>query len=691
MLDFLLNGLYAIIAELMGWAIDAFLVLFDFDISVFTGTFPAANNITEILRGISWAIAGMVFLVSVIFSMMSPNSRDAENPLWTLLRLVVTAFLIAFSADIADLIFSFGQAGYNEIRTYISTEPLGDTVGDAIKALAGMTLGSALGGAAAAQGLVMWIILGWQLLKLLFECVERYVTLCVVTYLSPLAYCSFASKSTASFGTSFFSLLFGQLVLMWINAWSLSMVHEGFVGLSRADTELGWYTRFMVLLSFLLVAQKMDNMLQKVGFKNIRGGSTMGLAAAAGGALGSLAMRAGMGAAKGVAGAAGASGGNGASAPADPSKQVQSVTAYRNSDGKMQAVTSSGAPATREQISRQMASTQGQRTEALSKQGASLDNAAKKESASVAKSLPQDVKTASASAAGKSVQAAEAYGQQVSAYDQQLSGLQSAMDNLPDSTAGTVGNPPESVSGAPSADNTQPVDSAPVGSADTVSAPPSSVNDGGGVSYGGDSAGSTVEYGASAPEAQVSSPASSVSAAPVSVSSAPQSVNSSTVVNNSNAVSTVSTGGSSSAVDNSHSTYADHSHSGSAAAVGSSPQSGPSHSSYTPSQPATNAPSVTHAPTQTHSQPAPVSHAPTHESQAPVSTQAPTYSSTPAAHTPRTPSSPQASTPAPSRTSAPTPRPSAPAPSSGSGQSSPRPFNSGNNGGGKRGNGKRKR
>ena len=444
MLEFLFSGLSAIIAEAMAWTIDAFTSTFAFDLELFKAIFKEADTMFGVLRGMGWALAGILIIVTAINSIVRPDPSNSENMIWVIPKLGCVGLLIYNSESVMNLMVSFGRAGYNQLLSKTDYR-----FGEAVKqALGVMEKDDALvalptPGVLSIISLVFWIVLGWQLIKLFLECIERYVTFCTGAFLSPIIYPLFVSKLTSSYGSGYISFMAGQGALMWVNAWSLSMIKDGFRSLGDVEVvangePVGWFVRFLVIISFILVAQKMDNVLQQFGFKNIRGGSTMMAAAAAAGAITTTVVRS-VTMSRKMGGKAGAGGAvDGKATPADPNKQTQGVTAFRGADGKMRATTTSGNPATREQISKQMSGLEGKKAQALENQSKTLASAARSESFSAQRGVSSRVTEANQAAATKATQAADGYAQQVGMYDKQISNLNEAMQNAPDKLGDSV-------------------------------------------------------------------------------------------------------------------------------------------------------------------------------------------------------------------------------------------------------------
>lgn len=426
MLDFLFNGLYSIFATVIGWLINAFMEAFTVDMQAFLDAFPGVEALFTVLQAMSWGILTLIILYAAVKSMFTINSSEAENPLMVVLKAVPAGAMIISAHSIVDILFSLGRAGYEQIAAYQYSTPvdMGTKVIDSVAVgVVFVSSGSALGGAIALLSLILLIILTWQLVKLMLECIERYVTVCAICYLSPLVYPCIASKSTSSIVKNFYSMLAGQMLLMWINAWSLSMVYEGFVGLSNA-TATGWMVKFMILLAFLLVAQKMDNVLQQLGFHNIRGG--------AGGFLGrtlAMAMLA-ANAVRQFGGGKGAAGGGGKTAPVDPAKQTQGVTAYRGTDGKMRALTPSGAPASKEQISGKVGSLQEKQADALGNQAKAQAASARNAQQMARHGADSSQGWANKASALNNDKAGQAFAAQAEMYGKQIADLQQASKDM---------------------------------------------------------------------------------------------------------------------------------------------------------------------------------------------------------------------------------------------------------------------
>lgn len=288
MLEFLIKGLYSIVGKALTLFMGLLLQTFDITLDRFLEVFPVAEGLLGVLIGVGWSISISLMLLLVARNMVIPPTERSEHPIAVAVRLIPVAFLLANTRAIIKVVFDLGNKVYGKIMDYdyvpgaaasIDTTFLGDLqsgIENGIRASVSSLLPT--DPAFILIALILLLFLSWQLIKLFLEIAERYVTLCVGAYLSPIAFSTFVSKETSGIFTSFCSFMAGQMVLMWLNVWSLKMIAEGFK--SFGNSSIPFFLHYLILLSFIILAQKLDNLLAKLGFKNILGGPGAGLLAA---------------------------------------------------------------------------------------------------------------------------------------------------------------------------------------------------------------------------------------------------------------------------------------------------------------------------------------------------------------------------------------------------------------------------
>lgn len=156
--------------------------------------------------------------------------------------------------------FSFENSGMNIIG---QTES-GGAAGTIVAWMGGFSI---VEGAALVVSVVFLLLIWWNLIKLVLECAERYI-ICVFTILlSPLAFATATNERTKDTAVNWMQMFWSQCVLLILNIWVVGIARTALdIGLVGASVEsvVKWG---LVTYAYLKIAQKLDDMLAKAGFR----------------------------------------------------------------------------------------------------------------------------------------------------------------------------------------------------------------------------------------------------------------------------------------------------------------------------------------------------------------------------------------------------------------------------------------
>lgn len=156
--------------------------------------------------------------------------------------------------------FSFEDSGMKIIG---QTES-GDAAGTIVAWLGGFSI---VEGASLVVSVVFLFLIWWNLIKLVLECAERYI-ICVFTILlSPLAFATATNERTKDTAVNWMQMFWSQCVLLILNIWVVGIARTALnIGLVGASVEsvVKWG---LVTYAYLKIAQKLDDMLAKAGFR----------------------------------------------------------------------------------------------------------------------------------------------------------------------------------------------------------------------------------------------------------------------------------------------------------------------------------------------------------------------------------------------------------------------------------------
>lgn len=239
---------------------------------------------SQAIMAISTTIAGALIAVRIISYLMetADGARTESVPklIWNavfgmVLTLTGSHFLqLMFDEIISPLTtalsegftsdglgeFSFEASGMKIIG---QTES-GDAAGTIVAWMGGFSI---VEGASLVVSVVFLFLIWWNLIKLVLECAERYI-ICVFTILlSPLAFATATNERTKDTAVNWMQMFWSQCVLLILNIWVVGIARTalniGVVGAS-VESVVKWG---LVTYAYLKIAQKLDDMLAKAGFR----------------------------------------------------------------------------------------------------------------------------------------------------------------------------------------------------------------------------------------------------------------------------------------------------------------------------------------------------------------------------------------------------------------------------------------
>lgn len=239
---------------------------------------------SQAIMVISTTIAGALIAVRIISYLMetADGARTESVPklIWNavfgmVLTLTGSHFLqLMFDEIISPLTTALGEGvtggGLGEFSfedsgmKIIGQTESGDAAGTIVAWMGGFSI---VEGASLVVSVVFLFLIWWNLIKLVLECAERYI-ICVFTILlSPLAFATATNERTKDTAVNWMQMFWSQCVLLILNIWVVGIARTalniGSVGAS-VESVVKWG---LVTYAYLKIAQKLDDMLAKAGFR----------------------------------------------------------------------------------------------------------------------------------------------------------------------------------------------------------------------------------------------------------------------------------------------------------------------------------------------------------------------------------------------------------------------------------------
>lgn len=239
---------------------------------------------SQAIMVISTTIAGALIAVRIISYLMetADGARTESVPklIWNavfgmvltltgshFLQLMFDEIISPLTTALSEGVTGGGLGGfsfeYSGMKIIGQTES-GDAAGTIVAWMGGFSI---VEGASLVVSVVFLFLIWWNLIKLVLECAERYI-ICVFTILlSPLAFATATNERTKDTAVNWTQMFWSQCVLLILNIWVVGIARTALnIGLVGASVEsvVKWG---LVTYAYLKIAQKLDDMLAKAGFR----------------------------------------------------------------------------------------------------------------------------------------------------------------------------------------------------------------------------------------------------------------------------------------------------------------------------------------------------------------------------------------------------------------------------------------
>lgn len=215
----IVSYLFGLTLNLLDASIDGFLGALGFDLDAFETYFPAAKDYYDVIIGFAVGLLFIMLIFQIFRNFGIVLDMEAEDPLKMLGKTAlfygmiintrsITNFIIKLLVDPYAIFLNTASAPYEFKLLTLVTSIFTSVFSNPFMAIVAM---------------ILMLVLGWQFLKLVIECVERYVVFYFVLYCAPVVFATGAFKSTAQIFKSWCRMLASQALLLLLNVWSIKL------------------------------------------------------------------------------------------------------------------------------------------------------------------------------------------------------------------------------------------------------------------------------------------------------------------------------------------------------------------------------------------------------------------------------------------------------------------------------------
>lgn len=262
MLETITSWIASVAGELLDWIVTRFLSVLTLDLHTLTAMFPFFVTGYRIFQSVGIGIVLLIAIVQLFAFFAGTLTEVRESPLAIAVRSAIAGMGIFFFGHFMELIVRLAQIPFNHM---LDADAMVGSGGISINAdwidAVGFTSGSA--STVIVAGLIIILLIGWNLIKLMIEVAERYIMVGILAFTAPLAVSTIVSKNTSEIFKRFMSMFIGQCFLMTISVWFLKIAISGF-SISAGGSEVE-FVRLVLTLAVCKIAQRADNIFQQLG------------------------------------------------------------------------------------------------------------------------------------------------------------------------------------------------------------------------------------------------------------------------------------------------------------------------------------------------------------------------------------------------------------------------------------------
>ena len=270
-LIFLTDALCGMMETLVNW----FLNVFSLDMSKYLEAFPILGDTYDIFKGISYGLI-LTLTAFALIKFMEPSlfgSMPDETPSGTLLWAGFATLGVYAGNYVLEIIIDIAKAAYMEFDKLGEGKQfiLSDIINKGVEAFKLTLAGEFL-------KFVLVVLCCYELIRLLFEIVERFLLVGVLTFTSPPFFALLASPETRGSFLSWFKMFVSSCVMMALSAYFLRLILIALNfsnNISILESPSAYTVRMMLIYGMCKAAQKVDSYLAQIGLGAAQMGSIM--------------------------------------------------------------------------------------------------------------------------------------------------------------------------------------------------------------------------------------------------------------------------------------------------------------------------------------------------------------------------------------------------------------------------------
>ena len=264
---------------------------FSYDLTKFIKYFSFADTAYSIITWFSVALIILFFTFQIYKNYLGPLS-DGENQFGLFARSILAIILTANGLSVCNYILNIIKTPYDALLNVKHTVTFNydGFFNDAFTSFNKVFSDIIVGPLTHLIGLIAIIVIGWNYIRLILEVLERYVVLGCLSYLSPLAFSTLATKATNNIFRAFCRMFGSECLLMLLNVWFIRGANAAMAGLipeagAGGESNEMFVLHLISIIAYLRIAQRFDAYLAQLGLNTAQTGGFLGAEMLAAGAM----------------------------------------------------------------------------------------------------------------------------------------------------------------------------------------------------------------------------------------------------------------------------------------------------------------------------------------------------------------------------------------------------------------------
>ena len=236
------------------------------DLTLIDQNFPAFQIYNDTVVAIGIALTVLICITNLIKSISLPFiGDDGENPVTIFIRTLVSVVIVLYSIDIMKTVLQFVTTLQAMIlnTTAASTSRVYPAI-DYQAMLGGFVVVSS--GAFILLSLLLLILFAYNYLAVVIQLLQRYIYLGILTYASPLAFASLASRATHGIFIEFVKMYVGQCMLLLLTTWGVEIMMHTATNMSAG------FLQYLLLLLLAKAITQFEAILNKLNLNTAPSG-----------------------------------------------------------------------------------------------------------------------------------------------------------------------------------------------------------------------------------------------------------------------------------------------------------------------------------------------------------------------------------------------------------------------------------